>query len=555
MKRKLIPALVCLALLTVLLPALSRPAEAESAPTVNLSFNKDPVRYDESFTMHYSISGGAAPYRDVSGVWEGLENGQWKSSNVVPLEGADGEASYALIPLEMTRVRFTVFGEDARGASFSGSVEAALIGDVEMFGDLTLQENRWEKVEIKCYLPADEAGRGQDVVWESSDPSVVSIDSYSQSTAILRTGKPGMATIHVYAWNRSIHRTAQVTVVEKMPTAITLSDARLSIGTGETKSLTASFTPADTSAQVTWTSSDERVATVDANGSVSGLQAGRAVIAAVTSNGLRAECQVTVSLTRPQSVSLDQSGTAQLAVGQAFELHPSVTPAYATYALTWRSSNTRVATVENGVVKAVGEGAARITVTTDNGKSASLNVRVVDPYKPTGIALNQTGTVSLDIDKTLELAYHLIPETAQSEVTWRSSSDKVATVENGIVTPHREGTVTITVTTAKQHKRATVRVKVVDPYKPTGIALNQTGTVTLDLDKTLELGYNLLPETAQSDVTWRSSNTRVATVENGVVTPHKEGTVTITVTTAKQGRRATVRVKVVDPNKLTALSK
>ena len=125
MKRKLTLALVCLALLTVLLPALSRPAEAESAPTVNLSFNKDPVRYDESFTVHYSITGGAAPYRDVSGVWEGLENGQWKSSNVVPLEGADGEASYALIPLEMTRVRFTVFGEDARGASFSGSVESS----------------------------------------------------------------------------------------------------------------------------------------------------------------------------------------------------------------------------------------------------------------------------------------------------------------------------------------------------------------------------------------------------------------------------------------------
>ena len=69
------------------------------------------------------------------------------------------------------------------------------------------------------------------------------------------------------------------------------------------------------------------------------------------------------------------------------------------------------------------------------------------------------------------------------------------------------------------------------------------------------MGYNLIPETAQSGVTWRSSNPRVATVENGVVTPHKEGTVTITVTTAKQGRRATVRVKVVDPYKPTALSK
>ncbi|MBQ2956590.1 MAG: Ig-like domain-containing protein, partial [Clostridia bacterium] len=67
------------------------------------------------------------------------------------------------------------------------------------------------------------------------------------------------------------------------------------------------------------------------------------------------------------------------------------------------------------------------------------------------------------------------------EIKWETESKKYATVdENGLVTPHKEGTTTIT---ARTHngKKATVKVKVVDPYKPTGVKIDQTGTVTLRL--------------------------------------------------------------------------
>ena len=256
----------------------------------------------------------------------------------------------------------------------------------------------------------------------------------------------------------------------------------------------------------------------------------------------------------PTKLTLSRTGTALMTAGETLTLSASAAPADAVYSLSWKSSNTRVATVENGVVRALGEGSARVTAATDNGKSAYVTVKVVDPYKPAGITLSESGTVTLNMGSTLKLGYSLQPASAQSDVTWKSSNARVATVENGVVTPLKEGTVTITVTTAKENRRDSVKVKVVDPYKPAGITLSQSGTVTLNMGSTLRLGYSLQPASAQSDVTWKSSNARVATVENGAVTPLKEGTVTITVTTAKENKRASVKVKVVDPYKPTKVT-
>ena len=171
-----------------------------------------------------------------------------------------------------------------------------------------------------------------------------------------------------------------------------------------------------------------------------------------------------------------------------------------------------------------------------------MTVKVVDPYKPAGITLSESGTVNLNLCSQLLRWYTLQSASGDIDWTWKSSSTRVATVENGVVRPVKEGTVTITVTTAKENRRDKVKVKVVDPYKPTGIALNQSGTVTLNMGSTLRLGYTLQPASAQSDVTWKSSNTRVATVENGVVTPLKEGTVTITATTAKENKLSLIHI-------------
>ena len=249
---------------------------------------------------------------------------------------------------------------------------------------------------------------------------------------------------------------------------------------------------------------------------------------------------------KPTSVQLGQTGTVKLNLGDTLTLTPVLSPSNAATTYTWKSSSSKIAKVsKKGVVTPVKEGTVTITVTTKNGKKASVKVKVVDPYKPTSVKLDQTGTVKLKLGETLQLTPALSPSTAETTYTWKSSSSKIAKVsKKGVVTPVKEGKVTITVTT-KNGKKATVKVKVVDPYKPTSVKLDQTGTVKLKLGETLQLTPALSPSTAETTYTWKSSSSKIAKVsKKGVVTPVKEGTVTITVTT-KNGKKATVKIKVI----------
>ncbi|MBQ8507741.1 MAG: Ig-like domain-containing protein, partial [Clostridia bacterium] len=173
-------------------------------------------------------------------------------------------------------------------------------------------------------------------------------------------------------------------------------------------------------------------------------------------------------------------------------------------------------------------------------------------YKPTGVELAETGTVMLSLGETLQLNASLLPTTAKSELTWSTSAKKTATVdENGLVTPVKEGTVTITVKTYNG-KKDTVKVQVVDPKKVAAVELAESGTVTLNLGETLELHATVLPATAETTLSWSSKNARIATVADGIVTPVKEGTTEITVKSAN-GKKDSVKVKVVDPKKATAV--
>lgn len=183
------------------------------------------------------------------------------------------------------------------------------------------------------------------------------------------------------------------------------------------------------------------------------------------------------------------------------------------------------------------------------------------------ITLNKAGTQPLVLGKTLKLTVAISPESANvdTEVTWTSSDEKVATVSakgsgslvskggakaaaTAVVTPVGKGTAKITCTVGDISK--SVKVKVSAP-KPTKVTLYKSGkklknkqTVTLKKGKTLKLKVKLSPKYAESKLTWKSSNKKVATVKNGKVKAVGKGKATITVT-AKTGKKsAKVIVKV-----------
>ena len=170
---------------------------------------------------------------------------------------------------------------------------------------------------------------------------------------------------------------------------------------------------------------------------------------------------------------------------------------------------------------------------------------------PTSVRLDPSGTVRLAIGAELTLTPVLTPADAAADCTWKSSAKKIASVSGGVVTAHKAGSATVTVTTANR-KKASVKIKVYDPYLPTAVKLDQKGTVRLPLGETLTLSAALSPDTAQSALTWKSSKRKVATVSGGTVAARRVGTATITVST-RNGKKAKVKVKVYDPTLPTAV--
>ena len=217
---------------------------------------------------------------------------------------------------------------------------------------------------------------------------------------------------------------------------------------------------------------------------------------------------------------------------------------------TCASSNKKIVSVsKTGLLNAKKAGSAKITVTTTDKKKVVIKLKVVDPSMPTKLSLDHTGTVKMNLQDTLQLDYTITPATATSTVTWKSSNPKIAAIDKttGLLTPKKDGTVTITATTARGKKTAKVKVKIVDPYKPTGISFAEGKSGKTDkIDYPLQLTPVLKPEGAQSAITWKSSNAKIATVDaNGVVTPRKKGKVTITATTYNK-KKASFKLTVTD---------
>ena len=211
------------------------------------------------------------------------------------------------------------------------------------------------------------------------------------------------------------------------------------------------------------------------------------------------------------------------------------------------SRSTKLATVDaSGLVTARAKGTARIEFKPAGGKKRVLSVRIVDPYEPKGVSIGQGKALRLNVGDTLQLNAVLAPETARTTLTWKSGRAKVASVNaDGVVTALSEGKARLTVTTANR-KKATITVTVVDPYKPSGVSIDQGKALSLMLGESVQLGATLAPQTARAKLTWKSNRPKVATVNaDGLVTSVGKGKATITVTAGKR-ISAAVQIQVID---------
>ncbi len=249
---------------------------------------------------------------------------------------------------------------------------------------ITLTKDKVSMLPNKIYYlqanvgPANATNKA--VTWKSSNTAVATVDSNGKVTAVA----PGTATITATAKDGSGKSASCSVTVTQPVTGITLNKTSISLQKGGTYTLIATVSPSYASNKtVTWMSSNDSVATVDANGKVTAVATGTATISVIANDlsGNGADCEVIVI--QPVTDIVLSNSSVNLKTGGTYTLTATVSPSNATNkTLTWKSSNTAVATVDsNGKVTAVGAGSATITATAKDGsgKSASCSVTVTEP--------------------------------------------------------------------------------------------------------------------------------------------------------------------------------
>lgn len=311
-----------------------------------------------------------------------------------------------------------------------------------------------------------------DVIWTSSDESIALVDGEGSVTAL----RPGACTVTATTGNGKTASCAVTVAVE--PYALYLSESYLALERSESFRLEAELYPEDALAAITWTSSDESVARVDPDGTVTASGSGTCTVTASTSNGARATCSVTVG-TQPSSLYLSNS-FVDLSVGDTYTLTPEVYPENAVnYTVSWSSSNASVATVSDGRITAVGKGSCTITAATSNGISSTCAVNVSEKAVAVESVTLSSSKVALDVGDKATLTVTVSPRNATDQsIVWSSSKTSVATVSDGVVTAVGAGTCEITAA-ASNGKRATCAVTVTAAAKPASSSQISIGDIVL----------------------------------------------------------------------------
>ena len=272
------------------------------------------------------------------------------------------------------------------------------------------------------------------VTYTTSNNAVATVSS----TGVVKGVKAGTAVITATCGNAKA--TCKVTV---RTSTIKFAASAASVYTGKTVTVKATATP---SATVTYTTSNKAIATVSSTGVVKGIKAGTVTITATTSTGLKTTCKVTV---KAPSVKFAKS-SAVVYTGKTATVKATLA---GVSSVTYKSSNTKIATVNSktGTVKGIKAGTVTITATSGKLKATyKLTVK-----NPTFTLTKSSATIAKGKTTTIRSK-----ATPVSTVTYTSSNKKVATVTGkGVVKGISKGKATITVKCNGITKKFVVTVK------------------------------------------------------------------------------------------------
>jgi uncharacterized protein YjdB len=391
--------------------------------------------------------------------------------------------------------------------------------------------------------------------WKSSDESVVTVVESSALTATIQGVSGGHAVISAINQDNVVVGYCHVSVQQPV-TAITLSETNITIDLKTTRLQLRAMVEPDNALNKTviWSSTDTSIATVDQNGLVSIKKAGKTSIIATSEDtpSVTAVCNIIVNVP-VASVALDET-TKTMYVGQSSRLTYVMLPVNASNnTVTWLSTNTNVATVDKtGLVVAKNVGSTVIILKTlENGQSVYCNITV--KRVATGIKLDAS-TLNLKAGEDHILKPTLTPaDSTDTAIVWESSDTKIATVDDdGKVVAKAAGS-TIIMARLESGATAYCKVNVTLPVK--GLLLNFSDK-SIYVGEKFKLKVSVTPSSAtELGVTWKSSNTNIATINaDGEITGLAGGTVVITCTTKDGGYSATCVVNVLEAVSSIALN-
>jgi uncharacterized protein YjdB len=324
--------------------------------------------------INFDNGGEMIAYHDLDAVHKGPATGNARQNEGVDVEGTNNVG----YPLTGEWLEYTVNVTQGGIYDFTINCASGLPG----VGKFHLESNG---VAVTPVVDIPSSGN-----WGSYQPNIVHDVSLKSGQQVIRLyinrGGFNFSTMNF----KFIHGGTTVTDVSVSPASTT-------VGVNKSTTLTAVIEPSTAiNKSVTWKSSNTSVATVNSMGVVTGVSVGTATITVTTvDQGLTATSEISVEIPVPVTGVNVAPSNATLFVGTTTTLIPTILPANATdKAVTWKSSNTAVATVNaSGVVTGIALGNATITVTTvDQLKTATSEITV----EPLGenLALNKPATSS-----------------------------------------------------------------------------------------------------------------------------------------------------------------
>jgi len=465
------------------------------------------------------------------------------SLRIFGVKGSEAEnyARRAGLPFESvaaaTSVQITLNEQDAAGKKLAIDLSS---------GDKSLQ--------LQAVALPDTLWSG--VEWISSSPNIAVVDLYGLVTGLTK----GEATITATSVDGSGVQAALQLNVANLAKSISISGESAIPAKGKV-TLKAVVLPTTTdNKNVEWSVSDSTIASINASGVVTASDVTQKRLVTVTAavkdgSGVIGIYELTINplvssvgLSLADQVLEDKAAISiDLSSGQtSIQLVANLMPADAIQRVVWKSSSPKVASVsEDGLITGLKKGIVTISATSTDGtkKVAFCTINVANLTKQISIS----GETAVTAGKSITLKAVVLPETTDNrKVLWTSSDETAAKVnKSGVVTAKKVNErKEVTFTAVVEDGSGVSAAYLVTVYPEAtevglsmdGQALEAKAALAIDLSSavtSIQLSAYVLPVDAAQKVVWKSSDPRVASVdENGLVTGLKKGKTTITVTTS-----------------------